>query len=123
MTTKELVFEEKHLLQRLAEGAVRDDDTTAERLVVNCGLARRIDPGMLEITAQGRRALRTGKVARHPFHHDVFTDLTDRIETVTKSEDPRLDDAVRRKLADASHTIWEAWNLQCELERAARLRD
>ncbi|NEV75493.1 hypothetical protein DYI24_00155 [Rhodopseudomonas sp. BR0C11] len=118
----ELATEEKDLLRRLAASKVEDSDTTAERLVVNCGLARRVDPGMLEITEAGRLAARTGKVERHPFHYDVFCDLSARIEDVAKSRDPRLESAVRRKLEEAAHAIWEAWNLQSELERAAGLR-
>ncbi len=59
---------------------------------------------------------------KHPFHYDVFSKLFDRFDPIVKSDDPRLYPEVRQKLAETKHAVWEAWNLQCELERAAGLR-
>jgi hypothetical protein len=50
----ELTYEENLLLDRLVEGPQPDRDCIPERVLVSTGMARRIDPGMLEITNAGR---------------------------------------------------------------------
>ncbi|WBU27562.1 hypothetical protein OOZ54_12740 [Rhodopseudomonas palustris] len=81
------------------------------------------DEQALEMIAQGVAVHRAAAAASlrhrpkpHPFDVKVYHDITDRIEAVTKSNDPRLDDAVRQKLAEAAHAIWQAWDLQSALE-------
>lgn len=49
----DLTYEEKLLLTRLKEGPRPDRDGIPERVLVNTGLARRIDVGQIEITDGG----------------------------------------------------------------------
>ncbi|MCW2195061.1 hypothetical protein AB7M45_007834 [Bradyrhizobium elkanii] len=46
--------EEMHLLKQLQNGPQRDRDRIPERVLVNSGMARRADSGMIEITNAGR---------------------------------------------------------------------
>ncbi len=60
---------------------------------------------------------------KHPFHYDTYHKLRDQFESIVKSNDRRLFPEVRRTLEEAEHVVWQAWNLQMEMERAAGLRD
>ncbi|MGY3482259.1 hypothetical protein ACVW1C_000142 [Bradyrhizobium sp. USDA 4011] len=53
----EYTSEERMLLAHLAQGQQTDRDCTPERVLVNRALARRVDPGMIEITTAGRDEL------------------------------------------------------------------
>lgn len=48
-----LTYEEMLLLRSLRDGAKPDHDRTPDRVLVNGGFARRVDPGMIEITERG----------------------------------------------------------------------
>lgn len=52
--TTEYTSDELFLLNRLLLGPQRDYDTIPDRVLVNTGMARRVDPGMIEITDAGR---------------------------------------------------------------------
>jgi hypothetical protein len=48
-----LTYEEELLLANLLDGPQEDRDCTPHRVLVNTGLARRVDIGQIEITAAG----------------------------------------------------------------------
>jgi hypothetical protein len=49
-----LTYAENLLLHSLLDGPKADRDGIPDRVLVNVGLARRIDPGLIEITKAGR---------------------------------------------------------------------
>ncbi|MGY4224363.1 hypothetical protein ACVMIH_001724 [Bradyrhizobium sp. USDA 4503] len=53
----EYTSEERMLLARLAQGRQTDRDCIPDRVLVHRGLARRVDPGEIEITPAGRDEL------------------------------------------------------------------
>ena len=53
MKDDRLTYEEQLLLANLLDGAQEDRDCTPHRVLVNRGLARRVDIGQIEITAAG----------------------------------------------------------------------
>ncbi|MBR0998789.1 hypothetical protein ABIF65_003728 [Bradyrhizobium japonicum] len=55
---------------------------------------------------------------KHPFHWDVYNRLLDAVARVVDAEDKRLLPEVRAKLTEARRAIYEAWDLQANLERA-----
>jgi hypothetical protein len=57
MRNSEMTFEEKLTLYLLADRDQQDDDTKADRVLINTGLAERYDPGMMRITPAGTAAL------------------------------------------------------------------
>ncbi|WP_027578461.1 hypothetical protein [Bradyrhizobium sp. Ai1a-2] len=64
----QLTSEEQMLLNELMKGPRTDHDRIPERVLVNTGMARRVDPGMIEITNAGRTWARMPDVAEELGH-------------------------------------------------------
>lgn len=48
-----LTYDEQLILSLLLDGPLDDRDRISERVLINSGFARRIDPGRMEITSAG----------------------------------------------------------------------
>lgn len=59
---------------------------------------------------------------KHPFHWDTYNKLYDSVTVILDTSDERLFPEVRAQLEDVRQSIWAAWNIQCESERAKGLR-
>ncbi|CUW39699.1 protein of unknown function [Magnetospirillum sp. XM-1] len=55
---------------------------------------------------------------KHPFHWDTYSKLYDALQAIAESDDPRMYRDVQRAVDAARAQLAEAWNLQCQLERA-----
>ena len=54
---------------------------------------------------------------KHPFHWDIYSSLYDRLGEIAASPDPRLLPEVRPLIEQARSVLWQAWDVQCRLER------
>lgn len=65
--------------------------------------------------ATPRRSRPAGR--KHPFHWDTYSKLYDQLGSIAGSPDPRLLPGVGTLIEQARSALWQAWDLQCRLER------
>ena len=102
----EYTSEERMLLTHLAQGQQIDHDRIPERVLVNTGMARRVDPGMIEITNAGRSWLR-------------LPDITEELQRARAS----LQSFDRFKAGDPARIMFRKMGLLDYLEAARSWRE
>lgn len=58
-------------------------------------------------------------MSKHPFHWDLYTALSNRLDAIANSNDPRISYETKVYIMQASHSLWCAWDVQAQQEQKA----